>query len=251
MRDRWDHSRCNPPVNVQNKTDGQSLIHLALLAKTIEAGGDLTEETIREWFVRISIVEEINGFGYEAFLGDVLTCLRRFVGLRVNGDQTPRERWIEIQLAKKAESVAWRARCAEDRFDFEAPAADAQAGPPMATTTWKDIAADLLIDLFGEHGDNYHPRDIFKPSVLTDEHGLPPSLLTVKEIVASNAPAGTVLFGDDGKEVAAMQGVVVGDLIDAIAEGLGVAMPRNAPRGYSGSRLQLAAAIVRHLKAAV
>ena len=251
MRDRWDHSRCNPPVNVRDKADGQSLIQLALLAKTIEAGDDLTEETIREWFVRISIVEAIDEKNYEPFIGDVLTCLQRFVGLRVKGANRPRKEWIAMQLAKKAKSAAKQARYAEDRFDFEGFFAYANEWPSMTSTTWNEVPAHLLIDLFGERGDNYHPRDIFKPSVLTEKHGLPPSLLPVKEIVSSNAPAGTVLFGDDGRGVAAMQGVVVGDLIDAIADGLGVAMPTDAPRGYSGSRLELAAAIVRHAKATV
>ncbi len=122
-------------------------------------------------------------------------------------------------------------------------------GKPITRTKWSEIPARVLIDFLGDKGDASHPRHIFKPSVLTDEHRLPAELLPVKEIVASNAPTGTVLFGDDGREVAAMQGVVVGDLIDAIAEGLGVAMPTDAPRGYSGSRLKLAAAIVRHVKA--
>jgi len=120
----------------------------------------------------------------------------------------------------------------------------------MTTTTWGAIPARLLIDLFGERGDNYHPRDIVKPGVLSEKYGLPPLLLPVMEIIA-NADRGIVLFGDDGKRVAAMQGVVIGDLIDAIAEGLGVAMPSDAPRGYSGSRLELAAAIVRHVTGAV
>jgi len=120
----------------------------------------------------------------------------------------------------------------------------------MTISTWSAIPADVLIGLLGERGDRYHPRDIVKPSVLTDRYGLPPSLLPVMEIVTSSAPAGTVLFGDDGSKVAAMQGVVVGDLIDAIAKGLGVAMPIDAPRGYTGSRLELAAAIVGHVKAA-
>ena len=120
----------------------------------------------------------------------------------------------------------------------------------MATTvsTWRDIPPSKLIQLLGEKGGGFHPRDICDPAWVHDKFGIPFELLPVKEIVA-DAAAG-IYFERGGKSVACMQGLVAGDLIDAIAEGLGVKRPTDAPRGYSGSRFALAAAVVEHLESA-
>lgn len=67
------------------------------------------------------------------------------------------------------------------------------------------------------------------------------------EHVHPDADRDRVVLYREGRRVAAMQGVVAGDLVDAIAKGLGVRMPQDAPRGYSGSRRALAAAVVRQL----
>ena len=120
----------------------------------------------------------------------------------------------------------------------------------MATTvsTWRDIPSSKLLQLLGGKGGGFHPRAICDPAWVHDEFGIPFELLPVKEIVC-DAEEG-VYLERDGKPVACMQGLVAGDLIDAIAEGLGVKRPADAPRGYSGSRFALAAAVVEHLESA-
>lgn len=114
-------------------------------------------------------------------------------------------------------------------------------------TTWRGIPADKLIRLLGEKGDGFHPRDICDPAWIHDKFGIPLELLPVDEIVA-DADRG-IHLERNGKPVACMQGIVAGDLIDAIAAGLAVEWPADARRGYSGGRFDLAAAIVKHLKA--
>ena len=83
-------------------------------------------------------------------------------------------------------------------------------------TSWRDIPADKLIRLLGENGDGFHPRDICDPAWIHDKFGIPLELLPVDEIVA-DADRG-IHLERNGKPVACMQGIVAGDLIDAIAE---------------------------------
>lgn len=116
-----------------------------------------------------------------------------------------------------------------------------------AATTWQDIPADKLIRLLGDNGDGFHPRDICEPGWIAREFDIPLELLPVEEILA-DASRG-IHLERDGQPIAYMQGVVAGDLIDAIADGLGVKPPADTRRGYSGGRFDLAAAIVKHLKA--
>ena len=114
-------------------------------------------------------------------------------------------------------------------------------------TAWRDIPADNLIRLLGENGGGFHPRDICDPAWIHDKFGIPLELLPVDEIVADVTRG--IYLERNGKPVACMQGVVAGDLIDAIADGLAVERPAGASRGYSGGRFELAAAIVKQLKA--
>ena len=114
-------------------------------------------------------------------------------------------------------------------------------------TTWGDVPADKLIRLLGDQGDGFNPRDICDPAWINDEFGIPLELLPVEEIIADEA-AGIRLVRN-GKPVACMQGVVAGNMIDAIAKALCVPWPADARRGYSGGRFDLAAAIVNKLKA--
>ena len=115
-------------------------------------------------------------------------------------------------------------------------------------TTWRGVPADKLVRLLGEKGDGFHPRDICDPGWIADEFGIPLELLPVEEILADESRG--IVLRKDGQPVAYMQGVVAGDLIDAIAAGLGVEWPADARRGYSGGRFDLAAAIVKHLQTA-
>jgi hypothetical protein len=109
--------------------------------------------------------------------------------------------------------------------------------------TWLDVPVDCLVDLLGTNGTALHPRSIWGPDELASQFRIPLELLPVKELVADES----VTLFRDGRTVAAAHGVVAGDLIDAIAKGLGVRMPGDAPRGYSGSRWALAEAVVRRL----
>lgn len=118
------------------------------------------------------------------------------------------------------------------------------------TASWRDIPADAVLRLLGVHGDRFTPRSIVSAQRLIADYGLPPELLPVSELVAGDTKngMGVMLWNDCGHPVAAMQGVVVGDLIDAIAKGLGVPMPKDAPCGYSGSRWALAGAVTQHVR---
>lgn len=116
------------------------------------------------------------------------------------------------------------------------------------TTTWRDIPSENIVRLLGENGTGFHPRDICDPAWIASRFDIPLDLLPVGEILADEARGITV--SRDGKPVRYVQGVVAGDLIDAIAKGLGIARPADARNGYSGGRLDLAAEIVRRIKAA-
>jgi hypothetical protein len=118
-----------------------------------------------------------------------------------------------------------------------------------ATATWHDVPKDALIRLLGSDGCGFHPRDIADPAWIADTFGIPFELLPVTEIIADER-RGIVLPLKNGQPVRCAQGVVAGDLIDAIAAGLGVEWPKDARRGYSGGRFDLAAAIVTHIKQA-
>jgi hypothetical protein len=113
--------------------------------------------------------------------------------------------------------------------------------------TWRDIPADKLIRLLGENGDGFHPRDICDPSWIHENFDIPLEVLPVEEFVAGEDP---VYLECNGKPVACMQGVVAGHMISDIAKALGVRMPANARKGFSGGLFDLAAAIVEHLRAA-
>jgi hypothetical protein len=118
----------------------------------------------------------------------------------------------------------------------------------MTTTTWRDFPADTLILLLGEQGYGLHPRDIYDPEWLARQFEIPLELLPVSEFVADESRGITIM--NAGRPAQCAQAVVAGDLIDAIAAGLGVKRPADARPGYSGSRFDLAAAIVKHLKTA-
>jgi hypothetical protein len=113
-------------------------------------------------------------------------------------------------------------------------------------TTWQDVPKENVIRLLGERGDGFHPRDICDPLWIVEQFGIPLELLPVEEIIADQSRG--IYLERNGKPVACMQGVVAGDLIDAIAAGLDIEWPADARRGYSGGRFDLAAAIVNRLR---
>lgn len=115
-----------------------------------------------------------------------------------------------------------------------------------ATTTWKDIPPEYIVSMLGEDGCGFHPRDILDPGWIAERWGIPLELLPANEIIADESRG--IMLERGGKPVRCAQGVVAGDLIDAIAEGLGVPWPADSRRGYSGGRFDLAAAIVKHLR---
>jgi hypothetical protein len=115
-----------------------------------------------------------------------------------------------------------------------------------ATLTWRDIPPNSIVRLLGEDGDRLHPRDIHDPEWLARQFEIPLEMLPVSEIVADESRGITIMR--EGRPARCAQGVVGGDLIDAIANGLGVGRPANARRGYSGGRCDLAASIVKHLR---
>jgi hypothetical protein len=115
-----------------------------------------------------------------------------------------------------------------------------------ATVTWRDIPPRDIVRLLGENGDGFHPRDICDPEWIHREFGIPLEVLPVEELVTGEDP---VYLECDGKPVAYTQGVVAGHMISDIAKALGVARPAGARQGFSGGLFDLAAAIVKHLKA--
>lgn len=114
------------------------------------------------------------------------------------------------------------------------------------TATWADVPRDNLIRLLGEKGTGFHPRDICSPEWIASKFGIPLELVPCDEIIADENRG--IVLKHNGKPVRAAHGTVAGDLIDAIAAGLGVEMPEDTPRGYSGGRMRLALAIVEHLR---
>ena len=117
--------------------------------------------------------------------------------------------------------------------------------------SWADVPASSIVGCLGEEGRRYHPREIFRPEDLNKLWGIPYELLPVSEYIANDGEGTRVaLFAPDGTPVKALQGVGVGYLIDAIAAGLkplGFKLPEGLQKGYSGSRFQIAEAIVGFL----
>lgn len=117
----------------------------------------------------------------------------------------------------------------------------------MSVKSWKEIPGTVLISLFGENGNEIDPRGIYPPKWLMDQFGIPLELLPAKELIAD--PEAFISLRDSkGNQVKAMQGIVGADLIDAVAEGLGISPPEDSPRGFSGYRFALANSIVSKLK---
>ncbi len=117
---------------------------------------------------------------------------------------------------------------------------------------WADVPASKILSFLGEKGHGYHPRDIIRPEDLNERWGIPYELLPVDEYVANDGEEGirVALFAPDRTPIAAVQGVVISDLIDVIAVGLkplGFELPKGLQRGYSESHYQIAQAIVDFL----
>jgi len=122
--------------------------------------------------------------------------------------------------------------------------------------SWVDVPASKIVNCLGEKGDGYDPQDIIRREHLNERWGFPLELLPVGGRVDDDAwgfftQTGLPMFlVHDGTPIAAMQGVIIGDLIDTIAAGikpLGFEIPGDLDRGYSESRLQIAKAIVGFL----
>ena len=113
-----------------------------------------------------------------------------------------------------------------------------------ASRVWQEIPAEKIIGLFGEP---MHPHDLFDPLRIADELGITVDLLPVVEVMADYECGQRLNM--NGKRLFYMSAVAGGDLIDAIAAGLGITSPIDASGNYRAQRVARAAEIVRRLKA--
>jgi hypothetical protein len=91
------------------RSDGEAagrdtLIHLGA---AIDAG-NLTEDTIREWFIRIRLWERRCGVKRDQFFNDtpLAAVLRRWVGLTLNVPNSSRAGWYARAMEADAEQAA-------------------------------------------------------------------------------------------------------------------------------------------------
>lgn len=108
----WNTNECSMPMP---RSDGEAagrdtLIHLGSM---IDAG-NLTDDTIREWFIRIRLWERRCRVKADQFFTDtpLADVLRRWVGLRLNVPHSSRAVWYARLMEADAEQFA-------DQFDDE------------------------------------------------------------------------------------------------------------------------------------
>lgn len=108
----WNTDECAIPMP---RSDGEAsardtLIHLG---SAIDAG-NLTEDTIREWFIRIRLWERRCGVKADQFFNDtpLADVLRRWVGLTLNVPYSSRTEWWARAMVSDAEQAA-------NEFDIE------------------------------------------------------------------------------------------------------------------------------------
>lgn len=104
----WDTSACSVPLP-QNDDEASQRDTLIFLAVRIEAG-DLTADTLREWIVRVLLLQRLQGigppFGSDEELPNVL---RRWCGLTTNAGDVPRAEWINSHINGMTEFAQNRA----------------------------------------------------------------------------------------------------------------------------------------------
>jgi hypothetical protein len=100
----WDTSTCGVPV-AQNDDETAQRDTLIFLAGMIDAG-DLTADTLREWMVRVVLLERFSGmsplFGSNEELRE---ALRRWCGMTTNAMDIPRDEWIAGRITGMVEAV--------------------------------------------------------------------------------------------------------------------------------------------------
>ena len=102
----WNTAECVMPMP---RSDGEAagrdaLIHLG---SVIDAG-NLTDETICEWFIRIRLWERRSGVKRDQFFNDtpLADVLRRWVGLTLNVPYSSRAEWYSKAMESDAEQAA-------------------------------------------------------------------------------------------------------------------------------------------------
>ena len=104
----WDTSACSVPLPL-NDDEASQRDMLIFLAVSIEAG-DLTADTLREWMVRVLLLQRLTGigppFGSDEELPNVL---RRWCGMTTNAGVVPRAEWINSNVNGITEFAEGRA----------------------------------------------------------------------------------------------------------------------------------------------
>ncbi len=104
----WDTSACSVPLPLSDDEASQrdTLIFLAVRLEP----GDLTADTLREWMVRVLLLQRLTGmgppFGSDEELPNVL---RRWCGLTTNAGVVPRAEWINSHIDGMTEFAECRA----------------------------------------------------------------------------------------------------------------------------------------------
>jgi hypothetical protein len=104
----WDTSACSVPLPLSDD-EASRRDTLIFLAVRLEPG-DLTADTLREWMVRVLLLQRLTGmrppFGSDEELPNVL---RRWCGLTTNAGFVPRAEWINSHIDGMTEFAEWRA----------------------------------------------------------------------------------------------------------------------------------------------
>lgn len=104
----WDTSACSVPLPL-DQDESQQRDTLIFLAVRLEAG-DLTADTLREWAVRVLLLQRLMGMGPPFGSDEELpNALRRWVGLTTNAGDVPRAEWINSHINGMAEFAEGRA----------------------------------------------------------------------------------------------------------------------------------------------
>ena len=104
----WDTSACSVPLPLDDDEASQRDT-LIFLAVRLEAG-DLTADTLREWMVRVLLLQQLRGMGPPFGSDEELPrVLRRWCGLTTNAGMVPRAEWMKGHITGITEWVEGRA----------------------------------------------------------------------------------------------------------------------------------------------
>ena len=104
----WDTSACSVPLPL-NDDEASQRDTLIFLAVRLEAG-DLTADTLREWMVRVLLLQRLTGMGPPFDSDEELpNVLRRWCGLTTNAGVVPRAEWINSNVNGITEFAEGRA----------------------------------------------------------------------------------------------------------------------------------------------